>query len=74
MIYDLRFVEREVHVPATEYGANIMQKKIVKILQARYVKFCGDASGALCGTTEPTDWQDVPVVTETNNCNGNGEG
>jgi len=62
MIYDLRFVEREVFVPLPQpnnYGHDIGVRTTVKILQVRTCEI------ALTNTVFPhniSDWQDVPVV------------
>ncbi len=47
-VKELRFVEREGR----------------KVLQQKLSEFCGDAAGAICGETPPTDWQDVPCAKE----------
>ena len=62
MIFDLRFVERQKVVPTgkPDYGQGAAFVTIGRVLQFK--------------ATPESNWQDVPVVTETNNCNANGEG
>jgi len=54
----LRFVEREIHTPVDGMPPNIMQRKVVKILQ--YWSPINDWS-------EDGNWVDVPLEVEEKN-------